>query len=92
VAADVQSYTVYLTPAAERALTTLPRQVLTRIAKTIDRLRLNPRPPGVTALQGEPGLLRLRVGDYRIIYTVQDEVLTLLVVTVGHRRDVYRRR
>ena len=46
----------------------------------------------MTALQGEPGLLRIRIGDYRIIYAVQDDVLTVLVVTLGHRRDVYQRR
>jgi mRNA interferase RelE/StbE len=46
----------------------------------------------VTALQGEPGLLRIRVGDYRIIYSIRDDVLTVVVVTVGHRREVYQRR
>jgi mRNA interferase RelE/StbE len=92
VADDARRYTVYVKPAAERALTKLPREVVARIAKAIDRLSINPRPPGVTALQGEPGFLRLRLGDYRLIYTVQDAMLTVLVVTVGHRRDVYRRR
>jgi mRNA interferase RelE/StbE len=92
VADDAPRYTVYVKPAAERALTKLPREVVARIAKAIDRLGVNPRPPGVTALQGEPGFLRLRLGDYRLIYTVQDAILTVLVVTVGHRRDVYRRR
>jgi mRNA interferase RelE/StbE len=92
VADDVRRYTVYLKPAAERALNKLSREVVARIAKAIDRLSVNPRPPGVTALQGEPGFLRLRLGDYRLIYTIQDDVLTVLVVTVGHRRDVYRRR
>ena len=90
--ADAKRYTVYLKPAAERALKKLPRDVLPRIARAIDRLRTDPRPTGVTALQGDPGLLRIRVGDYRLIYTVNDAVLTVLVVTVGHRRDVYRRR
>lgn len=54
----------------------------------------NPRPPGATALHGRPGL-RVRVGDYRIIYTVDDTVddtvLVVAVVTLGHRRDVYQR-
>jgi mRNA interferase RelE/StbE len=92
VADDARRYTVYVKPAAERALTKLPREVVARIGRAIDRLSINPRPPGVTALQGEPGFLRLRLGDYRLIYTVQDAMLTVLVVTVGHRRDVYRRR
>ena len=42
------------------------------------------------ALQGEKGLIRIRVGDYRVIYTVRDEVLLVIVVKVGHRREVYR--
>ena len=85
-------YAVFLKPAAERALKKIASPTLRRIARAIDNLGTNPRPSGVTALQGEPGLLRIRVGDYRIIYTVRDDVLTALVVTVGHRRDVYKRR
>ena len=87
---DAALYTVFLKPAAERALKKIASPTLRRIARAIDSLGTNPRPSGVTALQGEPGLLRIRVGDYRIIYTVRDDVLTVLVVTVGHRRDVYR--
>ncbi|MEV0153962.1 type II toxin-antitoxin system RelE/ParE family toxin [Micromonospora sp. NPDC050686] len=48
-----------------------------------------PRPAGVKALAGHPGLLRIRVGDYRIIYTVRDHELIVLVVHLGHRGDVY---
>lgn len=88
----VTRYTVYLKPAAERALKKLDPPALRRVASAIDGLGTNPRPSGAAALQGEPGLLRIRVGDYRIIYAVHDEVLTVLVVTLGHRRDVYRRR
>lgn len=85
-------YTVFIKPAAERALKKIAQPTLRRIANAIDNLGTNPRPPGVTALHGEPGLLRIRVGDYRIIYTVQDDVLSILVITIGHRRDVYQRR
>ncbi|MDQ3114151.1 MAG: type II toxin-antitoxin system RelE/ParE family toxin [Actinomycetota bacterium] len=53
-------------------------------------LSQDPRPPAARALQGRPGL-RIRVGDYRIIYTVTDDVLLVVVVTIGHRRDVYNR-
>ncbi len=88
----VARYTVVLKPAAERALKKIAQPTLRRIAKAIDNLGTDPRPSGVTALQGEPGLLRIRVGDYRIIYIVRDDVLTVLVVTVGHRREVYQRR
>ena len=88
----VARYTVVLKPAAERALKKIAQPTLRRIAKAIDNLGTDPRPSGATALQGEPGLLRIRVGDYRIIYVVRDRVLTVLVVTIGHRREVYRRR
>ena len=87
----VVRYTVVLKPAAERALKKIAQPALRRIATAIDHLGTDPRPSGATALQGEPGLLRIRVGDYRIIYVVRDDVLTVLVITVGHRRDVSQR-
>jgi mRNA interferase RelE/StbE len=85
-------YTVYLKPSAERALKKIAPPNRSRIVTAIDNLRTNPRPSGATALQGESGVLRIRVGAYRILYTVQDAVLTVLVITIGHRRDVYTRR
>ncbi len=85
-------YTVFLKPAAERALKKMAQPTLRRIAKAIGNLGHDPRPAGATALQGEYGLLRIRVGDYRIIYSIDDTVLTVLVVAIGHRREVYQRR
>ncbi len=64
--------------------------VSVRIETKIDGLARDPRPRGVKKLAGEEELYRLRVGDYRIIYQVRDRVLVVLVVNVGHRRDVYR--
>jgi len=62
-----------------------------RIRKDIDSLAHNPRPPGATAMQGtERGLIRIRVGDYRVVYQVKDRELIVLVVRIGHRREVYR--
>ena len=88
----VARYTVFLKPAAERALKKIAQPTLRRIAKAIDNLGTNPRSSGVTALQGEPGVLRIRVGDDRMLCTVHDDVLTVLVIAIGHRRDVYQRR
>ena len=85
-------YAIFLKPAAERALKQIAQPTLRRIAKAIDTLGNDPRPAGATALQGESGLLRIRVGDYRIIYSIDDTVLTVLVVAIGHRREVYQRR
>ena len=85
---DVSDYRIELRPAAIRALRKLDPQVRHRIQGAIALLAHDPRPPGARALQGRPGL-RVRVGDYRILYTVQDDVLLIVVVRLGHRRDVY---
>lgn len=84
----MSAYRIELRPAAVRALRKLDPQVRRRIQGAIALLAQDPRPPGARALQGRPGL-RVRVGDYRIIYTVQDDVLVVVVVRLGHRRDVY---
>ncbi len=83
-------YRIELRPAAARALRKLPPEVRPRIQGAIELLARDARPPAARALRGRPGL-RVRVGDYRIIYTVHDDVLLVVVVTVGHRRDVYAR-
>jgi mRNA interferase RelE/StbE len=84
----VSAYRIELRPAAVRALRKLDPQVRHRIQGAIALLAQDPRPPGARALQGRSGL-RVRVGDYRIIYTVEDDVLLVVVVRLGHRRDVY---
>ncbi len=60
------------------------------VAKAIDGLTSDPRPPGVRALTGHRPYLRLRTGDYRVIYAVDDQARLVTVAAVGHRRDVYR--
>lgn len=84
----VSTYRIELRPGAARSLRKLDPQVRRRIQGAIALLAQDPRPPGARALQGRPGL-RVRVGDYRIIYTVNDDVLLVVVVRLGHRRDVY---
>jgi len=84
----VSAYRIELRPAAARALRKLDPQVRRRVQGAIAMLAQDPRPPGARALQGRPGL-GVRVGDYRIIYTVEDDVLLVVVVRLGHRRDVY---
>jgi mRNA interferase RelE/StbE len=86
----VSTYRVELRPAAAKALRKLDPQVRGRIQGAIALLAQDPRPPAARALQGRPGL-RVRVGDYRIIYTVQDDILLVVVVTLGHRREIYER-
>jgi mRNA interferase RelE/StbE len=84
----VSRYRVEVRPAALRALRNLDAAVRPRIEGAIALLAEDPRPPASRPLRGRPGY-RVRVGDYRIIYTVQDDVLLIVVVTLGHRRDVY---
>jgi mRNA interferase RelE/StbE len=83
------TYRVEVRPAALKALRRIDPADARRIQGAIALLAQDPRPPGARALQGRPGL-RVRVGDYRIVYTIQDDVLLVVVVTLGHRREVYR--
>lgn len=85
------TYRIELRPAAARALKRVDHQDRDRIRGVIALLAENPRPPGAKALQGRSGL-RVRVGNYRIIYTIQDDVLLVVVVSLGHRSDIYERR
>ncbi len=82
------TYQVEFRPAAVRALKRVDHQDRDRIRGAIALLGEDPRPPGAKALQGRPGL-RVRVGSYRIIYTVDDNILVVVIITLGHRRDVY---
>lgn len=68
----------------------LDQQVARRIHKTVSALATDPRPSGCKALTGHPGLLRVRVGDWRVVYTVKDDQVLVLVLRVGHRGTIYR--
>lgn len=61
-----------------------------RIQDTIEALSGDPRPPGAESVE-TTDYLRVRTGDYRIVYLVEEEVLTVLIIRIGHRREVYRR-
>jgi mRNA interferase RelE/StbE len=86
----VTRYQVELTASAVKALRRIDPPNRARIEGALALLAREPRPPGCTALRGRDGL-RVRVGDYRIIYTVHDDVLLVIVVALGHRH-VYERR
>lgn len=85
----MRRYRIEVRPAALRALRKVDPQVRSRVEGAIALLAEDPRPPASRPLRGRPGY-RVRVGDYRIIYTINDDVLLIVVVTLGHRRDVYR--
>jgi mRNA interferase RelE/StbE len=82
---------VSLSRRAEKFLAGLTDTALySRLRTAIDGLQENPRPFGCLKLAGEPDLYRIRVGQYRIIYQVRGEMLTVLVLSIGHRREIYR--
>ena len=83
-------YEVRLARRAARALSALQRREQQRIRAALDLLADNPRPPNCVAMQGEDLVYRVRVGDYRIVYEVLDDVLLVHVVRIGHRREIYR--
>lgn len=83
-------YEITLTHAAERSLRKLAAKARTRVAAAIELLQHNPRPPAAKQLVGGSGVYRIRTGDYRIIYEVNDGALVILVLRVGHRREIYR--
>ena len=84
------TYRIEFRPAAMRELAKLERSTRRRIAATLDPLAKTPRPPGVEKLKGHDHRYRVRCGDYRIIYEIKDRVLIILVLRIGHRRQVYR--
>ena len=86
------TYEVRLAPAAVRRLRTLDPPGRRRVQAAIDLLAEDPRPPGARQLVGGAGEWRVRTGDFRIVYDIRDGALLVLVVKVGHRRDVYERR
>jgi len=86
------TYEVALSPAAARQLHKSDPQVRRRVQAAIELLATEPRPPAATQLVGGAGEWRVRTGDYRIVYEIEDERLLVLVLSVGHRRETYQRR
>ena len=82
-------YELVVRARVRKSLVRLPKNVYRRVSNTIEGLREEPRPPGCRKLSDREGW-RLRVGDYRIIYEIDDEERVVTILQVGHRRDVYR--
>jgi len=83
------AYKIFFKRSVERDLKSIPKNDLRRILDCIAMLAENPRPPGSEKLSGLERY-RVRQGQYRIVYSIQDDELTVWVVTIGHRKDVYR--
>lgn len=86
------TYEVALTPAAARQLRKFEPQVRRRVQAAIELLAEDPRPPTSTRLVGGAGEWRVRTGDYRIVYEIEENRLLVLILNVGHRREIYQRR
>ncbi|TLD71067.1 type II toxin-antitoxin system RelE/ParE family toxin [Phragmitibacter flavus] len=84
------SYRVEVTRSASKDIRGIDKQWIPKIVAAIESLGSNPRPSGCKNLVGSEHTYRVRVGDYRIIYDIQDDVLVVLVVKIRHRKDVYR--
>jgi mRNA interferase RelE/StbE len=84
-------YEIIVAPSAAREMRKLDPQARRRVQAAIELLAETPRPPAATQLGGGAGEWRVRTGDYRIIYEINDESIIVLVLRIGHRRDVYRR-
>jgi mRNA interferase RelE/StbE len=87
----VAAYTIDVRPRARRSLRQLDPSARKAIAQVIDDLATDPRPAGFLPLTGHRPYLRVRSGDYRLIYTVDDSARVVTIAAVGHRREIYRR-
>jgi mRNA interferase RelE/StbE len=83
------SYSLFILPRAQKELAALPAQQLEIAESRIESLRNNPRPPGCKKLSGREGW-RIRFGDYRILYRIDDATRTVAITNVGNRSEIYR--
>ncbi len=83
-------YSIQFAESAARSLARLPTAVRVRITTKIDALADNPHPAGTRKMKGDEHAYRLRVGDYRVVYDIVEDIVVVLILRVGHRKDVYR--
>jgi mRNA interferase RelE/StbE len=87
---ESHKYRIVITRAAQRGLSRLPKDVLSRVDRAIQSLAAEPRPSRAKKLKGANDRYRLRIGDYRVIYEIIDDELIVLIIDAGHRKDIYR--
>ena len=86
------AWEVRFKPSALREFRDLPGNVQARVGRRLDSLVADPRLPGAQKLEGGEDFYRVRAGDYRVVYAIDDAVRVVFIVKIGHRGDVYRRR
>ena len=84
------TYTIIIPKAVQKQLDALPDDIYERIAVKVQQLAQNPRPDGVVKLKGSENEYRIRIGDYRVRYEIEDEELRILLLLCKHRKEVYR--
>ncbi|OGU66323.1 MAG: hypothetical protein A2499_15610 [Stygiobacter sp. RIFOXYC12_FULL_38_8] len=82
-------YKIQILKSADKTLRNVARKERVKIVEQISQLAENPRPFGCKKLRGTE-FYRIRIGDYRVIYKIEDEVLLILVIRIGHRKDIYK--
>ncbi len=83
-------YKVQLKKSAEKALFKLPNSVIKKVIDLLTELEKDPRPSGCKKLTGSNNTYRIRTGNYRIIYSIFDDVLVIDVIKIGHRKEIYK--
>jgi len=84
------AYKIYFKKSVLKDIKSIPDKDMRRIMKRIESLSKNPRPPGHEKLSDQD-FYRIRQGNYRIVYSIKDNILTVWVIKIGHRRDIYRK-
>jgi len=84
------AYEIIIKPSAEKAFGKLPNALQVKLLEALEQLSVNPRPLGVKKLKSTFNIYRIRVGEYRVIYSINDTVLIVTIVKIAHRKDVYR--
>ena len=86
----MDSFKISWKASAARELRRLPRDLVNRVVVAVQQLSANPHPPGSKKLVGSQQTYRIRLGDYRVIYNVVTQTASIEIISVAHRRDVYR--
>ena len=84
------NYRVELSSSAEKALFKIPKKMILKITAALEALSYNPHPHGCKKLSGFQNIYRVRIGDYRVIYEILEEIILVKVLKIGHRKEIYR--
>lgn len=87
----MENYKLFISSSAQKSLSKIPKMDLIKITLQIQKLSIDPQPIGCRKLQGEEFTYRIRVGKYRIIYEINNKEIKILILKIGHRKDIYKK-